>query len=114
MLHIENRLLANSLRRGGGDHPTDSAPTLPTLIALFKDPAMHRLLGILHTLDHATASLPHPRQLITHLETLILQLETTVQEIQEPDDFPLVCSGLTELSLGLSQMSPEQLREGPG
>ena len=50
MLHIENRLLANSLR-GGGDRPSELAPTLPTLITLFKDPAMLRLLGILQTLD---------------------------------------------------------------
>lgn len=112
MLHIENRLLANSLR-GGGDRPSDFAPTLPTLIALFKDPAMHRLLGILQILDHATTYLSHPRQLISQLESLIIQLEGAVQDISEPD-FQLVCSGLTELSLGLSQMNPEQLREGPG
>ena len=80
MLHIENRLLANSLR-GGGDRPTDFAPTLTTLIALFKDPAMHRLLGILQTLDHATTYLSHPRQLISQLESLIIQLEGAVQEI---------------------------------
>jgi hypothetical protein len=60
MLHIENRLLTNSLR-GGGDRPSELAPTLPTLITLFKDPAMLRLLGILQTLDEASSYLSYPR-----------------------------------------------------
>lgn len=50
MLQIENRMLANSLK-GGGDHPSEFTPILQTLITLFKDPAMLRLLGILQTLD---------------------------------------------------------------
>jgi len=48
------------------------------------------------------------------METLIIQLESVVTLTPLVSDFQEVCSGVTELSLALSQMSPEQLRGGQG